>query len=63
MGSPVPCVGSAAQSKAMKQVRGSLKPESAQYREVAASAESGSDPDAATKYSSNCGARPTEALK
>lgn len=55
--------GSAAQLKAMKQVCGSLKPELAQYREVAASAQSGSDLDAATQYSSNRGARPTEVPK
>ncbi|ERN02488.1 hypothetical protein AMTR_s02513p00008070 [Amborella trichopoda] len=47
----------------MKQVCGSLKLELAQYREVAASAQSGSDPDAATQYLLNRGARPTEVLK
>jgi F-type H+-transporting ATPase subunit alpha len=47
----------------MKQVRGSSKPESAQYREVAASAQSGSDPDAATQALSNRGARLTEVPK
>nr|YP_002860264.1 ATP synthase F1 subunit alpha [Nothoceros aenigmaticus]ACC86787.1 ATP synthase F1 subunit alpha [Nothoceros aenigmaticus] len=56
-------VGSAAQLKAMKQVCGSLKLELAQYREVAASAQFGSDPDAATKYLSNRGARLTEVPK
>jgi F-type H+-transporting ATPase subunit alpha len=63
VGLPVSRVGSAAQLKAMKQVRGSSKPESAQYREVAASAQSGSDPDAATQALSNRGARLTEVPK
>nr|QIA60849.1 ATP synthase F1 subunit alpha [Makinoa crispata] len=56
-------VGSAAQLKAMKQVCGSLKLELAQYREVAAFAQFGSDLDAATQYLLNRGARLTEILK
>nr|BDG69782.1 ATPase subunit 1 [Cephalotaxus harringtonia var. wilsoniana] len=63
VGLPVSRVGSAAQLKAMKQVCGSSKPESAQYREVAASAQSGSDPDAATQALLNRGARLTEVPK
>jgi F-type H+-transporting ATPase subunit alpha len=55
--------GSAAQLKAMKQVCGSLKLELAQYREVAAFAQFGSDLDAATQYLLNRGARLTEVLK
>ena len=42
-------VGSAAQTKSMKQVAGSMKLELAQYREVAAFAQFGSDLDAATQ--------------
>ncbi|KAH8934063.1 hypothetical protein BDL97_18G064200 [Sphagnum fallax] len=53
----------AAQLKAMKQVCGSLKLELAQYREVAAFAQFGSDLDAATQYLLNRGARLTEVLK
>ncbi|KAL8535296.1 hypothetical protein ACS0TY_011068 [Phlomoides rotata] len=56
-------VGSAAQLKAMKQVCGSLKLELAQYREVAAFAQFGSDLDAATQAILNRGARLTEILK
>ena len=56
-------VGSAAQRKAMKQVAGTLKLELAQYREVAAFAQFGSDLDAATQYLLNRGARLTELLK
>jgi F-type H+-transporting ATPase subunit alpha len=56
-------VGSAAQLKAMKQVCGSLKLELAQYREVAAFAQFGSDLDAATQALSNRGARLTEVMK
>nr|YP_010881100.1 ATP synthase F0 subunit 1 [Moerckia flotoviana]WIA66602.1 ATP synthase F0 subunit 1 [Moerckia flotoviana] len=63
VGLSVSRVGSAAQLKAMKQVCGSLKLESAQYREVAAFAQFGSDLDAATQYSLNRGARLTEILK
>nr|AHG59094.1 ATP synthase subunit 1 [Dicranum scoparium] len=63
VGLSVSRVGSAAQLKAMKQVCGSLKPELAQYREVAAFAQFGSDLDAATQYLLNRGARLTEVLK
>nr|QGQ61899.1 ATP synthase F1 subunit alpha [Bazzania tridens]QIA59516.1 ATP synthase F1 subunit alpha [Bazzania japonica] len=63
VGLSVSRVGSAAQLKAMKQVCGSSKLELAQYREVAASAQSGSDLDAATQYLLNRGARLTEILK
>nr|YP_009478052.1 ATP synthase F1 subunit alpha [Anthoceros angustus]AVP12821.1 ATP synthase F1 subunit alpha [Anthoceros angustus] len=63
VGLSVSRVGSAAQLKAMKEVCGSSKLESAQYREVAAFAQFGSDLDAATKYLSNRGARLTEVLK
>jgi F-type H+-transporting ATPase subunit alpha len=55
--------GSAAQLKAMKQVCGTLKLELAQYREVVAFAQFGSDLDAATQYLLNRGARLTEVLK
>ena len=47
----------------MKQVAGTLKLELAQYREVAAFAQFGSDLDAATQYLLNRGARLTEILK
>jgi proton translocating ATP synthase F1 alpha subunit len=63
VGLSVSRVGSAAQSKAMKQVSGSLKLELAQYREVAAFAQFGSDLDASTQYLLNRGARLTEVLK
>lgn len=63
VGLSVSRVGSAAQMKAMKQVSGSLKLELAQYREVAAFAQFGSDLDASTQYLLNRGARLTEALK
>merc|ERR1711935_477955 len=63
VGLSVSRVGSAAQIKAMKQVSGTLKLELAQYREVAAFAQFGSDLDAATQYLLNRGARLTEALK
>lgn len=63
VGLSVSRVGSAAQVKAMKQVCGSLKLELAQYREVAAFAQFGSDLDAATQYLLNRGARLTEVLK
>jgi len=56
-------VGSAAQFPAMKQVAGTLKLELAQYREVAAFAQFGSDLDAATQYVLERGARLTEVLK
>merc|ERR1719484_384774 len=63
VGLSVSRVGSAAQRKAMKQVAGTLKLELAQYREVAAFAQFGSDLDAATQYLLNRGARLTELLK
>nr|ANY30784.1 ATPase subunit 1 [Nechamandra alternifolia] len=63
VGLSVSRVGSAAQLKAMKRVCGSLKLELAQYREVAAFAQFGSDLDAATQALLNRGARLTEVLK
>jgi proton translocating ATP synthase F1 alpha subunit len=63
VGLSVSRVGSAAQLKAMKQVCGSLKLELAQYREVAAFAQFGSDLDAATQFALARGARNTEVLK
>ncbi|KAG6787164.1 hypothetical protein POTOM_008797 [Populus tomentosa] len=63
VGLSVSRVGSAAQLKAMKQVRGSSKLELAQYREVAAFAQFGSDLDPATQALLNRGARLTEVLK
>ncbi|KZM18601.1 Alpha subunit of the F1 sector of mitochondrial F1F0 ATP synthase [Ascochyta rabiei] len=63
VGLSVSRVGSAAQVKAMKQVAGSLKLFLAQYREVAAFAQFGSDLDAATKQTLNRGERLTELLK
>jgi len=63
VGLSVSRVGSAAQVKAMKQVAGSLKLELAQYREVAAFAQFGSDLDAATQRLLNRGAKLTELLK
>jgi F-type H+-transporting ATPase subunit alpha len=56
-------VGSSAQIKAMKQVSGSIKLELAQYREMAAFAQFGSDLDAATQRLLNRGSRLTELLK
>lgn len=56
-------VGSAAQTKAMKQVSGSLKLELAQYRELLGFAQFGSDLDASTKKIIEHGARLTELLK
>ncbi len=56
-------VGSAAQTKAMKSVAGSVKLELAQYREMAAFAQFGSDLDAATQQLLNRGARLTELMK
>lgn len=55
-------VGSAAQTKAMKQVSGSLKLELAQYREMQAFAKFGSDLDAATKATLDHGERLTQLL-
>jgi F-type H+-transporting ATPase subunit alpha len=63
VGLSVSRVGSAAQLKAMKQVCGSPKLELAQYREVAAFAQFGSDLDAATQALLNRGARLTEVPK
>jgi F-type H+-transporting ATPase subunit alpha len=63
VGLSVSRVGSAAQIKAMKQVAGSMKLELAQYREVAAFAQFGSDLDAATQSLLNRGVRLTELLK
>ena len=56
-------VGSAAQTKAMKKVAGSIKLELAQYREMAAFAQFGSDLDASTQQLLNRGAKLTELLK
>nr|DAC74091.1 TPA_exp: mitochondrial ATP synthase subunit alpha [Thraustochytrium sp. LLF1b] len=63
VGLSVSRVGSAAQIKAMKQVAGSMKLELAQYREVAAFAQFGSDLDAATQQQLNRGSRLQELLK
>jgi len=63
VGLSVSRVGSAAQIKAMKQVAGSLKLELAQYREVAAFAQFGSDLDASTQHLLNRGEKLTELLK
>jgi len=63
VGLSVSRVGSAAQIKAMKQVAGSIKLELAQYREMEAFAQFGSDLDAATQKLLNRGARLTELLK
>src|SRR6201992_2721768 len=56
-------VGSAAQTKAMKKVAGKIKGELAQYREMAAFAQFGSDLDASTQRLLNRGSRLTELLK
>jgi F-type H+-transporting ATPase subunit alpha len=63
VGLSVSRVGSAAQMRAMKQVAGSMKLELAQYREVAAFAQFGSDLDAATQQLLSRGVRLTELLK
>jgi F-type H+-transporting ATPase subunit alpha len=63
VGLSVSRVGSAAQVKAMKQVSGTLKLDLAQYREVAAFAQFGSDLDAATQQQLHRGARLMEMLK
>ena len=63
VGLSVSRVGSAAQTKAMKQVAGKIKGELAQYREMAAFAQFGSDLDASTQRLLNRGARLTELLK
>ena len=56
-------MGSSAQTKAMKKVAGRIKGELAQYREMAAFAQFGSDLDATTQRLLNRGARLTELLK
>src|SRR3569623_1164670 len=63
VGLSVSRVGSSAQTKAMKKVAGSIKLELAQYREMAAFAQFGSDLDASTQRLLNRGARLTELLK
>ncbi|KAA5596770.1 F0F1 ATP synthase subunit alpha [Blastochloris sulfoviridis] len=63
VGLSVSRVGSAAQTKAMKSVAGKIKGELAQYREMAAFAQFGSDLDTATQRMLNRGARLTELLK
>ncbi|WP_319533742.1 F0F1 ATP synthase subunit alpha [uncultured Cohaesibacter sp.] len=63
VGLSVSRVGSSAQIKAMKQVAGPIKGELAQYREMAAFAQFGSDLDATTQRLLNRGARLTELLK
>src|SRR6186713_743760 len=63
VGLSVSRVGGAAQTKAMKKVAGSMKLELAQYREMAAFAQFGSDLDASTQKLLNRGARLTELLK
>ena len=63
VGLSVSRVGSRAQTKAMKQVAGKIKGELAQYREMAAFAQFGSDLDAATQKMLARGARLTELLK
>ena len=63
VGLSVSRVGSSAQTKAMKKVSGSIKLELAQYREMAAFAQFGSDLDASTQKLLNRGSRLTELLK
>ena len=63
VGISVSRVGGAAQIKAMKQVAGTLRLDLAQYREMAAFAQFGSDLDKATKATLARGARMTELLK
>ena len=63
VGLSVSRVGSSAQIKAMKQVAGSIKGELAQYREMAAFAQFGSDLDASTQKLLARGERLTELLK
>ena len=63
VGLSVSRVGSSAQIKAMKKVSGSIKLELAQYREMAAFAQFGSDLDASTQRLLARGARLTELLK
>tara|TARA_B100002003_G_scaffold248178_1_gene281380 strand:- start:25 stop:1557 length:1533 start_codon:yes stop_codon:yes gene_type:complete len=63
VGLSVSRVGSAAQTKAMKKVAGSIKLELAQYREMAAFAQFGSDLDSTTQKLLNRGSKLTELLK
>jgi F-type H+-transporting ATPase subunit alpha len=63
VGNSVSRVGGSAQIKAMRQVAGSLRLDLAQYRELAAFAQFGSDLDAATQKQLNRGRRLTEILK
>jgi F-type H+-transporting ATPase subunit alpha len=63
VGLSVSRVGGAAQRRAMKQVAGRLRLEYAQYRELAAFAQFGSDLDAATRRQLDRGARITEVFK
>ena len=63
VGLSVSRVGSAAQTKAMKKVAGRIKGELAQYREMAAFAQFGSDLDATTRRLLSRGSRLTELLK
>src|ERR1700758_4018014 len=63
VGLSVSRVGSAAQTKAMKKVAGRIKGELAQYREMAAFAQFGSDLDATTQRLLNRGSRLTDLLK
>ncbi|MDC0073868.1 F0F1 ATP synthase subunit alpha, partial [Alphaproteobacteria bacterium] len=63
VGLSVSRVGSAAQTKAMKKVAGTIKLELAQYREMAAFAQFGSDLDVSTQRLLNRGVRLTELLK
>jgi F-type H+/Na+-transporting ATPase subunit alpha len=63
VGISVSRVGSSAQIKAMKQVAGTMKSDLAQYREMAAFAQFGSDLDAVTQRLLNRGQRLTELLK
>ena len=63
VGLSVSRVGSSAQTKSMKKVAGKIKGELAQYREMAAFAQFGSDLDAATQRLLNRGSRLTELLK
>jgi F-type H+-transporting ATPase subunit alpha len=63
VGISVSRVGGNAQMKAMKQVAGTLRLELAQYREMAAFAQFGSDLDQATQRQLNRGARLVELLK
>ena len=63
VGLSVSRVGSSAQTKAMKKVAGKIKGELAQYREMAAFAQFGSDLDVTTQRMLNRGARLTELLK